>query len=157
PDPTAGAVAIKLWNDRQAELQGVARDLAGFNRDLAGATRRVKEAFPDQDIATLEQQYADLTGGDPAKVPTATTFVEATLRWATGPFRRVMELRAQLRAGQNPQPPKPTIAEWAEMEGLLVTAYKQYVAWTAWRQAEDAAGLAYWNEIKARAPRWRAP
>jgi hypothetical protein len=157
PDPTAGALAIKLWNDRHAELQGVARDLAGFSRDLAGATRRIKEAFPDQDIATLEQEYADLTGSDPAKLAAATTFIQDTLRWATDPFRRVMELRAQLKAGQVPQPPKPTIAEWAEMEGLLVIAYKQYVAWTIWRQREDAAGLAYWDEIKARAPRWRAP
>jgi hypothetical protein len=157
PDPTAGALAIKLWNDRQAELQGVARDLAGFSRDLAGATRRIKEAFPVQDIATLEQQYSDLVGSDPARVVTATTFIQDTLRWATDQFRRVMEWRAQLKAGQVPQPPKPTIAEWAEMEGLLVTAYKQYVAWTIWRQDEDAAGLAYWDEIKARAPRWRAP
>ena len=157
PDPTAGALAIKLWNDRQAELQGVAQDLAGFSRDLAGATRRIKEAFPDQDIATLESQYSDLIGGDPAKVATATTFIEDTLDWATDPFRRVMELRAQLKAGQNPVPPKPTNAEWAEMEGLLVTAYKQYSAWKTWRQTEDDAGLTYWDEVKAQAPRWRAP
>jgi hypothetical protein len=155
PDATAGALAITLWDERQTELQGVARDLAGMSRDLAGATRRIKQAFPDRDIAVLEQQYADLTGTDAQASAAATAFVTGTLNWSADAFRRVMELRGALKAGQTS--PKPSNAEWAEMEALLVTAYKQYGAWATWRQAEDDAGLAYWDCLKARLPRWRAP
>lgn len=156
PDETAGVKAIKLWTDRQTELKHFSQHVSEFSRDMLGATNRIKEAFSDLDIAVLEQRYEALLSANPANVTKATTYVEQTLNWSVEPFKRVMELRARLQAGQNPSPPKPTDAEWAEMERLLTTAYKQYDRWKAWRKKEDDDRLEYWDMLKARLPRWRA-
>jgi hypothetical protein len=146
PDETAGAAATQLWNERQDELHKFEQDLSKLDRNLIGATNRIKAAFPGLAIADLEDAYNNID----------TNYVEQTLRWSWQPFKRVMDLRGQLKTGQNPPPPKPTDAEWVEMQSLLTTAYKQYVLWKQWRKAEDHAGLKYWDMVKARLPRWRA-
>lgn len=156
PEETVGARAILLWNTRQDELQAFAHRLAGFSRDMLGATNRIKETFADLDIADLEQQYDNLRGANGAARVQALQYVQTTLKWSEEPFNSVMELRGRLRAGQNPPPPKPTEAEWVEMERLLTAAYRRYRLWKVWKKEEDDAGLKYWNMVKARLPRWRA-
>ena len=83
------------------------------------------QSFSDIDIATIDDTYQKLSVTNAADKASATTFVEGTLLWSVEPFNQVMELRAQLAAGQTPQPPPPTDSEWNNMERLLTTAYKQ--------------------------------
>lgn len=156
PDATAGAQAALLWDTRQRELADFARRIADFNRDLAGATNRIKAAFADRNIADIEDQYENLSSAIAADVTTALAYISNTLKWNVESFRKVMDLRGRLAAGQVPQPAKPSEAEWSEMERLLTSAYRQYDRWDDWRDEEDTAGLLYWSEMKARVPRWRA-
>src|SRR5439155_9181632 len=118
----------QFWNDRQGELQKFRQDLSTLERTPLGATNRIQTAFPDVALANLEDWYGKLSGTD-AEIASATASVKDTLNWSVEPFKTVMDLRARLAAGQTPEPPRPTDAEWAEMERLLTTAYKQYQLW----------------------------
>jgi hypothetical protein len=154
PDESNGQEAIDLWTERQDILKRYNQDLSDMERSLAGATERIKSALNVNDINILHNNYRLLLGPEPGHTQ-GNGYVENTLAWSEEAFKKVMGLHARLIANQTPQPPKPTDAEWAEMERLLTTKYKERELWQKWAQAEKANKLEYWDMLKAKLARWR--
>jgi hypothetical protein len=160
PEPGVGRAAADLLATRGAELNGIraslraAREAApatGFGRALELA---LGQPTPGDPLPyDLDDLAADLEGS-PTVAATARARITDDLRLTEASFERLLAIRA--KDSQTDPAGKPTLAEYDEAYDILTPARKLIHEYPKWAAAEQAAGIVYWNALKARLPRWRA-
>lgn len=158
PEPTAGKLALTLWQtrrdqiDRTYESLQTTRETDGFGAMLAEAL----DPLPGGSVSTwsdyLDAQQNALNSGDDTRVREARWAIATILCMTVEDFNHLMEIKAKSEAA-NPQN-QPTQPEWAEVYTILTQSYKFKQCYPNW--LEEEASLDYWQKLKAKLPRWRA-
>jgi hypothetical protein len=149
PDPTAGARARSLYEQREGELEALRSDLA----DSGSVGAALALALGDPPPHDLDQLAEDLRTNTDLEATRAA--IEDDLHMPVEAFTRVMALRAR----ELDEDPATFLAasEWSEVVSILGSARKVralYAGWAA-EEADPATGVPYWGALKARLPRWR--
>ena len=153
PEPTAGAGAIKLWNDRSSAAATrtiairQAREQGGSNGFAAALQTALGGGLPD--LNTLAAQLLD-----PTHASAAAATIQSALFMSVDDFTALMAIRAAA-ADANPLA-WPTPAQWDELYAILTAAQTKKSLYPGWLAAEQNAGLTYWTARRAALPLWRA-
>ena len=159
-EPGVGKAAADLLTARITELKAIraslraAREAApatGFDRAIELALGQPTQGDPLP--YDLDDLAADLEGA-PAVAATARARITDDLRLSEASFERLLAIRA--KDSQTDPAGKPTVAEYEEVYDILTPARKLIHEYPTWAADEQAAGVVYWNALKARLPRWRA-
>jgi hypothetical protein len=157
PESSIGQPARDLWDARREELDRIRTDLQR-TQEREDFDAMLELALGKPLPHNLADLHADLKSGDPARVTEATRKIEHDLYMTVDDFRVLINVKQ--KASTPPPAEKPTSKEWAEVYGILTSAQKRrmlyggYLEYEGWLKKE--AGLAYWQALKARLPRWRA-
>ena len=159
PDPTAGTLAIRLWQIRKARLDQIVETLKA-KRENEGFDATLREALGHPDAGNnlaydLNKIYTDLGSGDTNKVDTAIREITEGLFMTVDDFRRLITIRDKALA---PDPAsQPTDEEWTDVCSILRQAQKEKRETPKWIEQEKSMKIEYWTALKARLPEWRAP
>jgi len=163
-DQSTGKTALALWDARASELREFRNILANIvPRDMSGANSRITTALSAPSAPTipeLESYYTDLQSSTATTVAAAKLHI-ANLRFIDEDFKKVMLLRKRLDSTLVPIPPKPTDAEWAEMEKILTNVHRVRTLWPIWATADTDPATGFpklkdWQILKIRMPKWRS-
>jgi hypothetical protein len=141
PEPTAGAQAIRRWEDRRDQLDQIRTDLKSEReREGGGFQSMLQLAIGDPNQSdplpvVLDNLLANLNSADENIAGDARTTIEGLLFMSVDDFKRLMQIRAE--DAQNDASKKPTAAEYELSE-------------------EGPPTREYWTLLKAKLPRWRA-
>jgi hypothetical protein len=155
PDSGVAVQARALYAARQTEI-GQLRDALKAAREnpAQGFASMVGIALGAPLGVDLDQTFTDLMSSDAATALQAETVVTSGLFLTVDQFRTFMNVRA--KDGEADPLKKPSASEYDEIYRLLVGAQKRRQTYAVWSQAEQAAGITYWEARKAALPPWRS-
>lgn len=158
PEPTAGRMALALWDARSQQLEDdldaikEARETDGTERMLRTALGHPASGNPLQH--DLDRLRADLVSTDEAIVAAVREAVSIDLQLTVDEFALLMTVLT--KASSNDSVGQPKADEWNKTYALLNGAHKRKHLYPQWLTEENQLELdAYWKILKARLPRWR--
>ena len=160
PDPTAGARALALWDQRRAVLDQKTTDLedelstSGADDMLTLALGTITAPATSWS-ASLRALNADISGTDATRADAARQVVEQQLRLTVEGVQKTVRVLDLAAAGGTA--PLPSKADWAEIFSILTRAWAlrtQYATWLAEEQ-DPNTGVEPWRCAKHALTRWR--
>jgi hypothetical protein len=142
-----GERAIELWHQRQQELQA---KFDAFEQKYQ--QQGLEDLLADADALDLSTEQRKALSDDRSKGGQAQQAAERTitneLHLTVEDFDRLMDIDEKDR---------PTEQDLEQVFAILVKSFKYRILYAQWAQEQTNLGRTYWQTLKARLPKWRAP